>query len=260
MAPVPAPEHCDIIKGPSLLRTSAIRPRPSLVHLPGLRSLPFWTQYDAQHNLNRIAYQDPSITRAVEHLQAHWTAIRDEYQAKAPSIKSDYEIDTEHTLHQGTWDWHSYMTKGKLRGEFASHFPKTFGILQTLREEQLLFEGTPFGYSFFSTLHAQSKIAAHYAPMNFRVRLHLPLIVPSDATNADSSHPPCAIRVGNATRPWNPGQALVLDDVFEHEAWNETDQERVVLLVDLWHPDVTPAERKDIVQLFAHAKSQGYMS
>ncbi|GKY98012.1 hypothetical protein MPSEU_000759300 [Mayamaea pseudoterrestris] len=264
---VPAPDDCDIVKGPSLLRTSAIRPRPSLLHLPGLRSLPFWTQYDAKEGVNLVAYQDASITRAVDHLQSHWKTILREYQTKAPTLRSDYETDTEHSLHQGTWDWHSYMTKGKLRGDFATHFSTTFNILQTLRDEGLLFEKTPFGYSFFSTLHANSSISAHYAPMNFRVRLHLPLIVPAapskantSAKSKDTNYPACGIRVGNTVREWIPGQALVLDDAFEHQVWNDTDQERVLLLVDLWHPDVSMQERQEIVQLFDHAKAQGFMS
>lgn len=223
--------------------------------LPGLRSLPVWTQFDEREKTNRIAYQDESITQAVDHLQQHWMTILEEYNTVAPTRQSDYATDTEHTLHEGTWDWHSYMTKGKLHGEFATHFKETFGILQTLRDANILFEGTPFGYSFFSTLHPRSRINAHCAPMNFRLRLHLPLIVPS---NAESDK--VGIRVGSATRKWVPGQALVFDDAFEHEVWNETDHARVLLLVDLWHPDVTKRERQEITQLFDHARRQGYMS
>ena len=244
----------DVIQGPSLLRTSFDRPNPSLIHLPGLRSLPFWTQWDG--NSNRVAYQDKQVTFCVEHLQKHWQTLRDEYSRVAPKLQSDYEQATEHrTLHDGTWDWHSYMLKGKIQGHFCAHFPETTNVLQVLRDEGLLFEGTPFGYTFYSTLHPKSKIAPHTAPMNFRLRIHVPLIVPNTSATKDEELP-CGIRVGPLVRPWIEGQALVLDDAYRHGVWNETDTTRVLLLVDIWHPDVNMAERREIVEMFAAAAEQ----
>lgn len=34
------------------------------------------------------------------------------------------------------------------------------------------------------------------------------------------------------------GKCLVFDDCYEHEVWNKTKRERVLLLFDLWHPDL----------------------
>ena len=147
-----------------------------------------------------MAYQDPSLTWVVQHFEQHWETIRDEYNQIAPSLSSDYQLDTEHDqkLHEGSWDWHSYMLKGHVLVQqeqqqqqqeqqtqeqeqylFGKHFPKTSAILQQVRNKKLLFEQVPFGYTFFSTLHGQSHIASHSAPMNLRIRLHLPLIVPT---------------------------------------------------------------------------------
>jgi aspartyl/asparaginyl beta-hydroxylase (cupin superfamily) len=64
--------------------------------------------------------------------------------------------------------------------------------------------------------------------------VHLPLVVPAG----------CAFRVGNETREWVPGKAWVFDDTIEHEAWNDSDQLRTVLIFDIWHPDLTEAERE----------------
>lgn len=242
---------CEIVKGPSLLRTSLHRPAPSMVFLPGLRSLPFWTQLDSENN-TRVAYQDPELQHAVQYLEDNWSMICDEYNSFEQLPPSDYNYkETEHKLHTGQWDWHSFMLKGKVQHEFCQQFPQTATILQKLRHEGLLFAGTPFGYSFFSTLSPKSSIAAHSGPMNFRLRVHLPLHVPSASTE-------CGIRVGPTTRSWCEGKALVLDDSYEHEVWNESDSKRVILLVDLWHPDVTMQERKDIVALFEHAQKQGW--
>ena len=247
----------DIVKGPSLLRTSvATRPRPSMLHLPGLRTLPFWTQQKSAEDETVVAYGDPAVTKAVSLLEANWEQIWEEYKKFAPTLPSDYQTDTEHhTLHQGAWDWHSYMSKGVVDDSkvFAKKFPVTAGILEKLRETNQLFEGTPFGYSFFSTLHGKSNIQPHTGPMNLRLRIHLPLSVPTGAVVSDENitgRPGCGIRVGAVTRKWHTGKCLVLDDSYEHQVWNDTEDTRVVLLLDIWHPDVSPPERREIASMF----------
>ena len=75
----------------------------------------------------------------------------------------------------------------------------------------------PFSFAFFSTMRAQSRIAPHNAPVNLRVRVHLPLLVPEPER--------CGIRVAGEARVWTPGEALAFDDAFEHEVWNDGDSE-----------------------------------
>ena len=53
----------------------------------------------------------------------------------------------------------------------------------------------------------------------------------------------CALRVGNETRPWREGELVVFDDSMEHEAWNLSKELRVVLLFDIWRPELTHRER-----------------
>ena len=126
----------------------------------------------------------------------------------------------------------------------------------------------PFGFCFFSKLSGSSTIQSHASPINFRLRIHLPIIVPQP-----SSHPPAAatvgtakdhasigIRVGPMTQTWIPDHAMVLDDSYNHEVWNHTGLERVVLLVDVWHPDVRPSERDEIMRMFQHAQQQGWLN
>ncbi|KAL3920040.1 MAG: hypothetical protein SGILL_003457 [Bacillariaceae sp.] len=239
----------------------------------------------------RIAFNDPTVKYAVDLLEQNVDTIRDEYLKVAPSLQSDYDESmgghSKDTLHAGQWDWHSYMNKGSIQGHFCTHFPKTAEILhEGLRTRpdggdrknhpdedlypHLLFEGTPFGFSFFSTLSGKSKIQAHTAPMNLRLRLHLPLIVPksnnttdtasnvSEASSWEDDRPACGIRVGPLVREWKEGSALVLDDSYNHEVWNDTDESRVILLVDIWHPDIPPVEKKAIVDLFQKAQQDGF--
>ena len=85
----------------------------------------------------------------------------------------------------------------------------------------------------FSLLRPGMHIQPHHGFMNARYICHLPLIVPEG----------CAMRVGSETRAWTEGKACVFDDSIEHEAWNRNpDQLRVVLIFDVWRPELTPAE------------------
>jgi aspartyl/asparaginyl beta-hydroxylase (cupin superfamily) len=98
--------------------------------------------------------------------------------------------------------------------------------------------------------------------MNLRLRIHLPLIVPKDVKpDAYSVNPvtKCGLRVGDQIRSWEEGKVIVLDDSYEHEVWNETNDVRVLLLVDVWHPDVRKVERERIGKMFGFAKSKGWI-
>jgi hypothetical protein len=89
------------------------------------------------------------------------------------------------------------------------------------------------GICYFSCLAPGTAVAPHRAKTNMRLRCHLGIEVP---------HGDCGIKVGNITRTWEAGRTIVLDDTFEHEAWNHTGQRRVVLIIDFWHPDLSDDE------------------
>jgi len=90
--------------------------------------------------------------------------------------------------------------------------------------------------AFFSILDAHTHIPAHSGVTNTRLTVHLPLIVP----------PKCRFRVGGETREWRAGTAWVFDDTIEHEAWNDSDSERIVFIIDVWNPNLTSAERDHV--------------
>ncbi len=83
--------------------------------------------------------------------------------------------------------------------------------------------------SWFSILAPRYHIPHHRGVTKGLLRYHLGLIVPKD-------HEKCRIRVGKETRSWQAGKGFVIDDTFDHEVWNDTDDERVVLIVDFDRP------------------------
>ena len=83
----------------------------------------------------------------------------------------------------------------------------------------------------FSRLSPRTHIKPHCGPTNLRWTAHLGLVVPKSKSD-------CRIRVGNEWMSWSAGKVIVFDDSFEHEVRNDTDEERVVLLIRLWHPEL----------------------
>jgi aspartate beta-hydroxylase len=101
--------------------------------------------------------------------------------------------------------------------------------------------------AFFSILKPQTRIPPHTGVTNTRAIIHLPLIVPDG----------CGFRVGGETREWQVGEAFAFDDTIEHEAWNNSDQMRAVLIFDVWNPHLTRSEQDLITRYFAAADRTG---
>jgi aspartyl/asparaginyl beta-hydroxylase (cupin superfamily) len=85
----------------------------------------------------------------------------------------------------------------------------------------------------FSLLEPRTRIPPHTGSNNVRTTVHLPLVVPEG----------CGLRVGAETRTPRVGEAWAFDDTIEHEAWNDSDSLRAVLILDVWNPLLTEAER-----------------
>jgi len=101
--------------------------------------------------------------------------------------------------------------------------------------------------AFFSLLKPRTRIPAHTGVSNTRAIVHLPLIVPAG----------CGFRVGGETRDWVEGKALAFDDTIEHEAWNDSNELRAILIVDVWNPHLTPGEQDAVVRYYAAADATG---
>ena len=92
-----------------------------------------------------------------------------------------------------------------------------------------------------SLLRPGAKIPPHTGMLNSRLICHLPLIVPPD----------CGFRVGSETIEWVEGKVIAFDDSVEHEAWNNSDFDRLVLIFDIWRPELSVAEQKQVTAMFA---------
>lgn len=101
---------------------------------------------------------------------------------------------------------------------------------------------------FFSVLRPKTKLPAHTGVTNVRSIVHLPLIIPAG----------CGFRVGGETRQWEIGTAFAFDDTIEHEAWNDSDEPRAVLIFDVWNPHLTPKEQVLLQRFFEVSNASSY--
>jgi len=101
--------------------------------------------------------------------------------------------------------------------------------------------------ALFSLLAPHTAIPPHVGVNNARLLCHVPLVVPDG----------CWFRVGAETRMWREGEPFVFDDTIEHEALNPSDHLRVVMIFDIWHPDLTPGERDAVRAIVAQETAAG---
>lgn len=177
---------------------------------PGLNSQPFFK---------------PDDFPIARYLQSNFAAIRDEVLALD---RARFHAESEPIERSGEWEVAFFYERGRRCEEVCRACPVTTRGLQTQGAIRTL-----AGLSYVSRMSAGTHIAPHGGPTNLRVRCHLGIAVPAGD---------CAIRVDDETRAWQTGACLVFDDHFEHEAWNRTSQDRIVLIVDLWHPGLSATE------------------
>jgi aspartyl/asparaginyl beta-hydroxylase (cupin superfamily) len=123
----------------------------------------------------------------------------------------------------------------------ARHCPQTMVLLGRLPQPEIA-GASP--NAMFSLLAPKTTIPPHVGINNARLVCHLPLVIPKG----------CWFRVGAETRPWQLGEALVFDDTIEHEAENPSDELRIVFIVDVWHPDLSPTEREAVAALIGSSE------
>ena len=146
--------------------------------------------------------------------------------------------------HSLDWSVYALWSDSMPVSEHLSKCPKTAAALAQLPMCDIP-DYAPGAY--FSVLKPGTRLPAHTGTTNSRSIVHLPLIIPEG----------CGFRVGSEVRTWQKGKAWVFDDTIQHEAWNNSDQIRIVLIFDIWNPLLTAAER-DLIRTFTIAIGRYY--
>jgi len=206
------------------------RQRPTILYFPGLPASPWFGRE-----------QFPWF--AV--LEAATAAIRDELEAVMPRAERSERVFTDDEAErrglagaQGAPSWNGFYfwRHGEPREDNLTLCPRTAAVLAELPLCRIR-EHAP--EVMFSVLAPGTHILPHRGVTNTRVVCHLPLVVPSD----------CSLVVDGKRHEWREGEAIAFDDTYEHEAWNRGTRLRVVLIIDVWHPGLSAAERDAIATL-----------
>jgi aspartate beta-hydroxylase len=140
------------------------------------------------------------------------------------------------------WTSFHFYRHGERIEENCARCPGTAALLDSIDLQRVPGYGPE---AMFSVLRPHSRIPPHYGAVNGRLVVHLPLIVPPDCGALSA--------VGEA-RGWQEGRLMMFDDSFEHEAWNHSDQTRVVLIFDTWNPNLSEVEREAFRRVLGSAQ------
>jgi aspartyl/asparaginyl beta-hydroxylase (cupin superfamily) len=207
---------------------------PVQFHYPGMAAIEFY---------------DRGAFPWLEDLESRTAAIREEllavwtegspgltpYVNYAPGAPLDQWAELNSSLR---WSAYHLLLDGERVEPHCAACPKTMAAIALIDQPSVPSRSPA---AMFSILRPRTRIPPHTGVANTRLVLHLPLVVPEG----------CAFRVGGETRPWKEGEAWIFDDTIEHEAWNESDLPRAVLICDVWSPALSGEERELVARLAA---------
>ena len=197
--------------------------QPTNFYFPELPQIEFYDRRDFPW-VKRVEMQTPRIRgEALAILGGAGWAPYIERETRRPNTNANP------LLQDPNWSAFYLIKDGSEVALNAQRCPAT---MAALRELPLCRTGrTPS--VLFSLLRPETRIRPHHGFMNARLICHLPLIIPEK----------CALRVGNETRAWHEGEVVLFDDSVEHEAWNLSRELRVVMIFDIWRPELSEKER-----------------
>ncbi|HYR35458.1 MAG TPA: aspartyl/asparaginyl beta-hydroxylase domain-containing protein [Burkholderiales bacterium] len=228
-------ESLDILSG----RRAVYFQEPRHYFFPGLPQIQFY---------ERAAF--PWLERleaATADIRAELLQVLKEDAAFQPYVQRNSRLphtDAQGLLDNPAWSAFYLWKHGELVAENAARCPKTVAAMADI---PLAWVKNRSPSVLFSLLRPGARIPPHTGEVNTRLICHLPLIVPPD----------CRLRVGNETRQAVEGKAWLFDDTIEHEAWNGSRETRVILLFEVWRPELSAEERSMVSAMFDAIDSYG---
>jgi aspartyl/asparaginyl beta-hydroxylase (cupin superfamily) len=220
-------ESLDLLLG----KTELYQQQPSMFYFPGLPQRQFYerTEFDWLKDMESFI---PQMQK-----ELHQVLARRQQFNPYVELQPGRPQPNNPLLNDPSWGAFYFWKGGEVIAENAAHCPATMAALSLAPMPEISLRSP---MALYSLLKPGTHIAPHHGMLNTRLVCHIPLIIPED----------CALRVGNETRAWKEGQALIFDDSFEHEAWNRSDKTRIVLLFEIWRPEITLDERAALTTLF----------
>ena len=214
--------------------------QPTFMYFPRLPAIEFYDRNDFPW-LDSIEAATDDIREELLNVLSDGPEIAHALRLR---IRKALRVGSRELNNSRRWGIYYFWREGVPHKDHLARCPRTAAALEAWPKCDVP------GYSpsaVFSILDAKTRIPPHSGVSNTRLLVHLPLIVP----------PGCGFRVGAEQREWVPGKAFVFDDTMEHEAWNDSDVPRAVMIFDIWSPFLSPAER-DMVRTLTTAVGEYY--
>jgi aspartate beta-hydroxylase len=194
------------------------RPRD---YLPGLAARPV---------------HDPGQFWFTSYLEEQYPQIRAEITQvlAGPADPVQPTLEDGWLTRSGSWQQAHLYRDGRWESAVCANFPVTTAILREIPELTTLSPGV----IMISRLTPGTRIMPHCGSTNAVLRMHLPIVVPGGVS----------LRVGAEVLTWHEGKCLIFDDSYEHEVRHDGTADRVVLILDLPHPDLADARRQELLR------------
>ena len=212
--------------------------QPTSFYFPGLPQRSFYERREFEW-VPELEARTADIKNELESLFASSAGEFSPY-IEAGADRSGGTAPNAHLAGDVSWSAYHLLRGGEPVEGHAGQFPLTLAALDRLPMPRMAGRAP---MALFSMLKPGAHIRPHHGLLNFRLICHLPLIAPSG----------CALRVGNHQREWRQGELLVFDDSMEHEAWNRSDAQRIILLFEIWRPEIGEADREALTLLLEAA-------
>jgi aspartate beta-hydroxylase len=216
--------------------------QPKFLYFPGLPEGPYHDPFLHPWTGRLVESFDAIRAEALAVLEAD--AGIEEFLQFAPGQSRDGYLGGAGS--KPSWDAFFFYRHGKRYDDNHARCPATSKLLDSIELCEVAGQAPEV---CFSVLQPGTDILPHHGVTNTRLVLHLPLVVPPD----------CALNVkGGGEHVWREREPMMFDDTFEHEAWNRSDRQRIILLMDCWNPHLTEAERiatRHVVELISVAEN-----
>lgn len=205
--------------------------QPESFYFPGLPQIEFYER-------SQFPWLE-EMEAAIPEIRGELESVLEDDRAFVPYVESEPNRPPTRAflLDDPRWSAFHLWKRGAPVAGNAERCPRTMAALERAPMPHIPGRSP---MALFSLLRPGAHIAAHNGLLNTRLICHLPLIVPGR----------CRLRVGNEIREWEEGKALVFDDSIEHEAWNDSGSTRVVLLFEIWRPELGEEERRQLATLY----------
>ena len=200
--------------------------------LKHLRGMPIWTPKQTGYH------------KALVQLQRSYQVIRQEGLSALFGSDINFKEEAENLREEGLWQQLVLFETGVRSEKGCELAPRTCNLILKYMKE--ISADCTHGQVKFSVIHSGTHVWPHSGPSNCRLRSHLGLVIPE--VSGDER---LEIRIADKYAYWKEGEFLIIDDSFEHELWYEKQDGgiRLLLLIDMWHPDLTTDQRKNISPL-----------